>query len=205
MSINLSWTCLVQQRLKINRYIYVFSLFNDVILIRNNNRLLVTATTFTKSVGWSAATGGQSIREHVRDTATNRTDRAIYHSKQHVDDQRYWWAQYLNFGIIVSIIAACFCHRAWLWYVLFWFLFSSIFHPFFFLLGFAPAAPPANNNFVTDNSFSSVFGNQDQQSSKCLLHIVVDIIHERIYTRLRFCAPLFSFSVICTFLLFFLS
>ncbi|XP_032686915.1 phosphatidylinositol-binding clathrin assembly protein LAP isoform X14 [Odontomachus brunneus] len=30
--------------------------------------------------------------------------------------------------------------------------------------GFA-AAPPANNNFVTDNSFSSVFGNQDQQSS----------------------------------------
>lgn len=30
--------------------------------------------------------------------------------------------------------------------------------------GFAPAAPPANNNFVTDNSFSSVFGNQDQQS-----------------------------------------
>ncbi|KAH0949093.1 hypothetical protein HN011_006223 [Eciton burchellii] len=31
--------------------------------------------------------------------------------------------------------------------------------------GFAPAAPPANNNFVTDNSFSSVFGNQDQQSS----------------------------------------
>ncbi|XP_029665706.1 phosphatidylinositol-binding clathrin assembly protein LAP isoform X11 [Formica exsecta] len=31
--------------------------------------------------------------------------------------------------------------------------------------GFAPAAPPANNNFVTDNSFSSVFGNQDQQST----------------------------------------
>ncbi|XP_026827094.1 phosphatidylinositol-binding clathrin assembly protein isoform X3 [Ooceraea biroi] len=31
--------------------------------------------------------------------------------------------------------------------------------------GFAPAAPSANNNFVTDNSFSSVFGNQDQQSS----------------------------------------
>ncbi|XP_014482542.1 PREDICTED: phosphatidylinositol-binding clathrin assembly protein LAP isoform X9 [Dinoponera quadriceps] len=30
--------------------------------------------------------------------------------------------------------------------------------------GFA-AAPPANNNFVTDNSFSSVFGNQEQQSS----------------------------------------
>ncbi|XP_054016055.1 phosphatidylinositol-binding clathrin assembly protein LAP isoform X18 [Hylaeus anthracinus] len=28
--------------------------------------------------------------------------------------------------------------------------------------GFA-AAPPANNNFVTDNSFSSVFGNQDSQ------------------------------------------
>ncbi|XP_018356967.1 PREDICTED: phosphatidylinositol-binding clathrin assembly protein LAP isoform X14 [Trachymyrmex septentrionalis] len=31
--------------------------------------------------------------------------------------------------------------------------------------GFAPTAPPANNNFVTDNSFSSVFGNQDQQST----------------------------------------
>ncbi|XP_076639464.1 phosphatidylinositol-binding clathrin assembly protein lap isoform X12 [Colletes latitarsis] len=30
--------------------------------------------------------------------------------------------------------------------------------------GFA-AAPPANNNFVTDNSFSSVFGNQDSQSA----------------------------------------
>ncbi|XP_066582305.1 phosphatidylinositol-binding clathrin assembly protein unc-11 isoform X1 [Prorops nasuta] len=30
--------------------------------------------------------------------------------------------------------------------------------------GFA-AAPPATNNFVTDNSFSSVFGNQDQQSA----------------------------------------
>ncbi|XP_028520036.1 phosphatidylinositol-binding clathrin assembly protein LAP isoform X20 [Apis cerana] len=29
--------------------------------------------------------------------------------------------------------------------------------------GFA-AVPPANNNFVTDNSFSSVFGNQDSQS-----------------------------------------
>lgn len=27
------------------------------------------------------------------------------------------------------------------------------------------AATPANNNFVTDNSFSSVFGNQDQQST----------------------------------------
>ncbi|XP_076230480.1 phosphatidylinositol-binding clathrin assembly protein lap isoform X17 [Nomia melanderi] len=27
-----------------------------------------------------------------------------------------------------------------------------------------PAVPPANNNFVTDNSFSSVFGNQDAQS-----------------------------------------
>lgn len=31
--------------------------------------------------------------------------------------------------------------------------------------GFAPTASPANNNFVTDNSFSSVFGNQDQQST----------------------------------------
>ncbi|XP_024890845.1 phosphatidylinositol-binding clathrin assembly protein unc-11 isoform X5 [Temnothorax curvispinosus] len=31
--------------------------------------------------------------------------------------------------------------------------------------GFASTAPPANNNFVTDNSFSSVFGNQDQQST----------------------------------------
>ncbi|KYN05922.1 Phosphatidylinositol-binding clathrin assembly protein LAP [Cyphomyrmex costatus] len=31
--------------------------------------------------------------------------------------------------------------------------------------GFTPTAPPANNNFVTDNSFSSVFGNQDQQST----------------------------------------
>ncbi|XP_012543228.1 phosphatidylinositol-binding clathrin assembly protein isoform X4 [Monomorium pharaonis] len=31
--------------------------------------------------------------------------------------------------------------------------------------GFAATAPPANNNFVTDNSFSSVFGNQDQQST----------------------------------------
>lgn len=30
--------------------------------------------------------------------------------------------------------------------------------------GFA-AVPPANNNFVTDNSFSSVFGNQDSQSA----------------------------------------
>ncbi|XP_076230487.1 phosphatidylinositol-binding clathrin assembly protein lap isoform X24 [Nomia melanderi] len=28
-----------------------------------------------------------------------------------------------------------------------------------------PAVPPANNNFVTDNSFSSVFGNQDAQSA----------------------------------------
>ncbi|XP_012144795.1 phosphatidylinositol-binding clathrin assembly protein lap isoform X20 [Megachile rotundata] len=31
--------------------------------------------------------------------------------------------------------------------------------------GFA-AVPPANNNFVTDNSFSSVFGNQDSQSGQ---------------------------------------
>lgn len=30
--------------------------------------------------------------------------------------------------------------------------------------GFA-AVPPANNNFVTDNSFSSVFGNQDSQAA----------------------------------------
>ncbi|XP_020286850.1 phosphatidylinositol-binding clathrin assembly protein LAP isoform X10 [Pseudomyrmex gracilis] len=31
--------------------------------------------------------------------------------------------------------------------------------------GFAPTAPVANNNFVTDNNFSSVFGHPDQQST----------------------------------------
>lgn len=29
--------------------------------------------------------------------------------------------------------------------------------------------PPANNNFVTDNSFSSVFGNQDSKSGEYLI------------------------------------
>jgi len=48
-----------------------------------------------------------------------------------------------------------------------YFLIFFYFSIFFFLLGFAPTASAANNNFVTDNSFSSVFGNQDQQSSKC--------------------------------------
>ncbi|CAK9803461.1 Phosphatidylinositol-binding clathrin assembly protein LAP [Anthophora quadrimaculata] len=37
--------------------------------------------------------------------------------------------------------------------------------------GFA-AVPPANNNFVTDNSFSSVFGNQDSQSGECFHHFL---------------------------------
>lgn len=61
-----------------------------------------------------------------------------------------------------------FRHRAWSDYFFpFCFSFSSIFHfLLLFFLGFA-AAPPANNNFVTDNSFSSVFGNQEQQSCKC--------------------------------------
>lgn len=75
---------------------------------------------------------------------------------------------------------------------LFIFSFSFHFSIFFFLLGFAPTAPTANNNFVTDNSFSSVFGNQDQQSSKCFTSevdikrgVTDHLLHEGAFTRLR--------------------
>lgn len=39
---------------------------------------------------------------------------------------------------------------------------ASFLPSYFWFVGFA-AVPPANNNFVTDNSFSSVFGNQESQ------------------------------------------
>lgn len=45
-----------------------------------------------------------------------------------------------------------------------------LFHRRYFdFVGFA-AVPPANNNFVTDYSFSSVFGNQDSQSGEYFDH-----------------------------------
>ena len=47
---------------------------------------------------------------------------------------------------------------------------------FFSFVGFA-AVPPANNNFVTDNSFSSVFGNQDSKSGEYLIRSL-SLFHE---------------------------
>ena len=35
--------------------------------------------------------------------------------------------------------------------------------------------PPANNNFVTDNSFSSVFGNQESKSGEYLIRPIAGI------------------------------
>lgn len=59
--------------------------------------------------------------------------------------------------------------------------FISIFY--FWFVGF-PAVPPANNNFVTDNSFSSVFGNQDAQSGKCSIRLFSSRLQDKFYSAL---------------------
>lgn len=58
-------------------------------------------------------------------------------------------------------------------------MFFMLFHRsvfIFWFVGFA-AVPPANNNFVTDNSFSSVFGNQDSKSGEYLIR-PISLVYE---------------------------